>query len=570
MRFKFEHSNTVPPQRPSLEYLKKNWTSANAIMRDPRQHVQPTPSMMDSGSPKQLYLHSNNGVNEESKLSSPRSPGGGRLRLDSGPISSRLSSFLDEDTMEEDLRNTSLRELKQKRPSVESLSFTFSERHSHDHVSPTVSPIQLSSDCTVLSKKNEVVSCSIPDPTSSTSLNQNSIAQINSTTIDDDNNQMTENSLQHQTVKILPSPPLSPNSFHTDSVLKNELSGILKAQIVMIENDSDDDLLEESQKDFVPDLPCTATENENGVLESEAALESDEANETIESQINENDLEHSAEDSDVGQSQTENFTQLGESSEESYEMKDSDSCQWESSYNEIPALEEEDEPKSPGHKIRFSKEPIKVYSTFSNDDYDRRNDSIDPVSASAEYELEKRLEDMDIFPVELDKGEKGLGLNIYGVGSNLDINMEKLAIFIKDVFEGGAAHIDGRIKKDDQVVEVDEINMVGVSQSFAASVLRNTNNVVRFLIGRERPSEEPSKPDFNPEEEEKRKRQLKLIQMKARQKQEGSMKSEWEDPSSENHEVSLIPEMKDQSTEHQEPLLRSELKDPSQEQVSTL
>lgn len=266
----------------------------------------------------------------------------------------------------------------------------------------------------------------------------------------------------------------------------NSVQEICKIKPVEVEEsgESETDVVKETEAPKDEGTANVATENggseAKGVTAREAELEEEVAEE-----------DYKREDwSEVEVIELSAYSGLGEDSGGSGLDEDEDgfyeavnSCQ------EIEGLSEEEE-QAPARKIRFSTAPIKVFSTYSNEEYDRRNDDVDPMAASAEYELEKRVERLDLFPVELEKDSEGLGISIIGMGAGADMGLEKLGIFVKTVTEGGAAHRDERIMVNDLLVEVDGTSLVGVTQSFAASVLRNTKGRVRFLIGREKPGEQ--------------------------------------------------------------------------------
>ena len=60
--------------------------------------------------------------------------------------------------------------------------------------------------------------------------------------------------------------------------------------------------------------------------------------------------------------------------------------------------------------------------------------------------------------------------------------MSSLGIFIKSVVVGGAASIDGRIQSGDQLLAVDGVSLVGISQGQAADIMRNTGSLVTLTL----------------------------------------------------------------------------------------
>ncbi|CAF1261043.1 unnamed protein product [Adineta steineri] len=164
-------------------------------------------------------------------------------------------------------------------------------------------------------------------------------------------------------------------------------------------------------------------------------------------------------------------------------------------FYEKPGLPEtsDDTLSNDTRRVKFSNAPIRVYPTYSPSEYDRRNEDINPFAAAAEYELEKRIEKMNIFTVEVEKGPDGLGISVLGMGVGADSGLEKLGIFVKSLNPQGIIAKDGRIQVGDQIIEVNGQSLVGVTHACATNVLKTTSGVVKFIIGREK---EPEKSEI--------------------------------------------------------------------------
>lgn len=66
------------------------------------------------------------------------------------------------------------------------------------------------------------------------------------------------------------------------------------------------------------------------------------------------------------------------------------------------------EKKKATRNVVFAQDGPKKWFTYSAEEYVRGNEEVDPVTASAEWELEKRVEKMDVFSVDLDKGKQNV------------------------------------------------------------------------------------------------------------------------------------------------------------------
>ncbi|XP_029690744.1 tyrosine-protein phosphatase non-receptor type 13 isoform X3 [Takifugu rubripes] len=92
------------------------------------------------------------------------------------------------------------------------------------------------------------------------------------------------------------------------------------------------------------------------------------------------------------------------------------------------------------------------------------------------------LKTAERFVLELKKSSGSLGISVAG-GINTTVRYG--GIYIKSLVPGGAAEQDGRIQIGDRLLEVDGINLKGVTHQQAVECLKKTGEVVTLLLERE-------------------------------------------------------------------------------------
>lgn len=79
----------------------------------------------------------------------------------------------------------------------------------------------------------------------------------------------------------------------------------------------------------------------------------------------------------------------------------------------------------------------------------------------------------------LERGPEGLGFSIVG---GFGSPHGDLPIYVKTVFDKGAAAEDGRLKRGDQLVSVNGESLEGVTHEEAVSILKNAKGTVTLVV----------------------------------------------------------------------------------------
>ncbi|XP_006753448.1 PREDICTED: disks large homolog 1 isoform X6 [Myotis davidii] len=97
--------------------------------------------------------------------------------------------------------------------------------------------------------------------------------------------------------------------------------------------------------------------------------------------------------------------------------------------------------------------------------------------------------DFEYEEITLERGNSGLGFSIAGGTDNPHIGDDS-SIFITKIIAGGAAAQDGRLRVNDCILRVNEVDVRDVTHSKAVEALKEAGSVVRLYVRRRKPVSE--------------------------------------------------------------------------------
>ncbi|KAB0380863.1 hypothetical protein FD755_008647 [Muntiacus reevesi] len=97
--------------------------------------------------------------------------------------------------------------------------------------------------------------------------------------------------------------------------------------------------------------------------------------------------------------------------------------------------------------------------------------------------------EMEYEEITLERGNSGLGFSIAGGTDNPHIGDDP-SIFITKITPGGAAAQDGRLRVNDSILSVNEVDVREVTHSAAVEALEEAGSIVRFNVMRCKPPAE--------------------------------------------------------------------------------
>ncbi|XP_071998772.1 disks large homolog 1 isoform X14 [Engystomops pustulosus] len=94
--------------------------------------------------------------------------------------------------------------------------------------------------------------------------------------------------------------------------------------------------------------------------------------------------------------------------------------------------------------------------------------------------------DYEYEEITLERGTSGLGFSIAGGTDNPHIG-EDTSIFITKIISGGAAAQDGRLRVNDCILRVNDVDVQDVTHSKAVEALKEAGSIVRLYVRRRKP-----------------------------------------------------------------------------------